>query len=51
MGGQDCIQSRQDNIIAVWFKRKRDRSSEEDSPEDAGPYGVCVIVRRDVLSQ
>ena len=39
---KDCMQSRQDYIIAVKEKR-RDTSGEEDSPGDAKTRGVCKV--------
>ena len=47
VGHQDCLQSRQDHIIAV--RERRDTSREEDSPGDAEAHGVCGVTRQGVL--
>ena len=45
---KDCMQSRQDYIIAV--EERRDTSREEDSPGDAETHGVCRVTWRGNLS-
>ena len=50
MARQDCMQSRQDYIIAIKEKR-RDTGRKENRPGDAETRGVCKVMWRSGLSR